>query len=239
MIITPTSSRPWDSILFDIVGPLEKSVSGNVYMLVVIDVHTHFPEAFPLRSTESKKIATELVKLFSRVGIPSRVQSDQAQNFLSTLMQHLFRMLGVKHIKSSPFHAQSNALVERLNGTIKKLLKTCLVGKDIRRWDELLPLVLFAIRSSKHESTGFSPFELMYGYEIRGPLDIVRELWAEEDKESPVNLHQYVMDLRATMRELRKQALETEVVAKEEAKVRYDQKAELVEYKEGALPPTP
>ena len=233
MIIMPTATRPWQKIIFDIVGPLEKSRKGHEYILVVIDVHSHFPEAFPLKVIDSKNIANELVKLFTRVGIPILIQHDQASTFISKLMTQLYNLLGIKNIASSTYHPETNALVERLNGTIKKLLKTCLIDRDTRTWDEILPLVLFSIRASKSESTGFSPFELMYGYQIRGPLDIVKELWVEEDKLDPVDLHQYVLDLRTTMRELSKQAVERETTIKARVKDRYDKGSQLIEFVEG------
>jgi transposase InsO family protein len=234
MVTMPIATKPWEKIIFDIVGPLERSKKGNLYMLVVIDVHTHFPEAFPLKSIDSKSIATALVRLFTRVGIPAQIQHDQASNFMSKMMSQLYSMLGIRNITSSCYHAATNGLVERLNGTIKRLLKTCLIERDPRDWDQILDLVLFSLRSSKHETTGLSPFELMFGYPIRGPLDIVKELWVEEPKEGePIEMHQYVLDLRTTMRELSKQAVERETAVKAEVKDRYDLKAELVEFKEG------
>ena len=234
MIIMPTASHAWERIIFDIVGPLERSKKGNQYILVVIDVHSHYPEAFPLKTIDSKNVANELMKLFTRVGIPTIIQHDQATNFLSKMMLQLYALLGINHISSSCYHPETNALVERLNGTIKKLLRTCLVGRDTRTWDEILPLVLFSIRASKHETTGFSPFELMFGYQIRGPLDILRELWVEETTEgNPVDLHQYVLDLRTTMRALATQAIEKEETTKRAVKDRYDKTAQLVEYGEG------
>ena len=48
------------------------------------------------------------------------------------------------------------------------------IGKD---WDKLLPYLLFAYREVPHESTGFSPFELLYGRSVRGPLDVIKETW--------------------------------------------------------------
>ena len=223
MIMTPTKSKPFEKIIIDIVGPLEKSLKGNIYMLVCIDVHSHYPEVFPLRTVDSKHIANELINLFSRVGLPTEIQSDQGQNLISNLMQQFYRVLGVRHIKSSAFHPETNALCERLNGTIKKLIKTCLVDKDKRLWDTILPLVLFSIRSSKHSTTGFSPFELLYGYDIRGPLDIVKELWVtQEAEEDNLDLYEYIIKLRETMRVLSKVAVEREVATKTKIKTKYD-----------------
>ena len=223
MVMTPTKSKPFDKLIIDIVGPLEKSLKGNIYMLVCIDVHSHYPEVFPLRTVDSKHIADELIKLFSRVGLPTEIQSDLGQNLISNLMQQFYRVLGVRHIKSSAYHPETNALCERLNGTIKKLIKTCLVDKDRRLWDTILPLVLFSIRSSKHSTTGFSPFELLYGYEIRGPLDIVKELWVTSEAEKgELDLYEYIIKLRETMRILSKVAVEREVATKIKIKNKYD-----------------
>ena len=232
MVVMPTVNKPFERIIMDVVGPLDKSLQGNIFMLVIIDTHSHYPEAIPLKTVDSKRIATELVKLFSRVGLPEIVQSDQGQNFMSGLMSQLYTMLGVKHIKSSPYHPETNALVERLNGTIKRLLRTCLIGKDIRMWDVVLPLVLFSIRSSKHESTGFTPFQLLYGYDIRGPLDIVKELWTQKESEEK-NLHQYIIDLRASMREIAKEAVKHETNVKVKNKIRYDKTSEVTKFKVG------
>src|SRR5271156_1960227 len=230
----PTASKPWERVVFDIIGPLPRSKKGNEYILVIVDIHSHFPEAFPLKKIDSKSVANELVKLFTRVGIPAILQHDQASNFLSKMMLQLYSLLGINHIQSSAFHPESNAIVERLNGSIKKLLRTCLVGRDPRTWDEILPLVLFSLRASKHETTGLSPFELMYGYQIRGPLDILRELWVDEEPGGePVDLHQYVLDLGTTMRMLASRAVEKETITKLEIKRRYDKGTEVPEFQEG------
>ena len=60
----------------EIVGPLPKSRSGNRYILVMCDYATHYPEAVPLKSIDTENIAEELVKIFSRVGIPREILTD-------------------------------------------------------------------------------------------------------------------------------------------------------------------
>ena len=81
------------------------------------------------------------------------------------------------------------------------LKKTAAEGKN---WDELLPYLLFAYREVPQASTGFSPFELLYGRQVRGPLDILKESWEASPKssESIVSYVLLIQDRLATLRDL-------------------------------------
>ena len=105
----------------DVVGPLLKSSSGNKFILVICDYATRYPEAVPMRCADTASIAEELMKLFSRVGVPKEILTDQCTNFTSLLLMELYRMLHVHPIKTTPYHPQMDGLVERFNRT----LKTC------------------------------------------------------------------------------------------------------------------
>ncbi|KAL5494045.1 hypothetical protein EMCRGX_G015315 [Ephydatia muelleri] len=137
--------EPFTRIAMDIVGPLPRSSRGNRYVLVVCDYATRYPETMAMRSVEAEQVAEELVTLFSRVGVPEETLTDQGTNFTSQLLHELHRMLHVRHIRMSPYHPQTDGLVERFNQTLKTMLRKTAVdeGKD---WDRLLPYVLFAYR---------------------------------------------------------------------------------------------
>lgn len=160
----------------DIVGPLEKSSTGNQYILVICDYATRYPEAFPLRSITTAKVITALIQLFSRVGFPDEILTDQGTNFTSSLMKLLHEQLGIQSIRTSPYHPQTDGLVERFNQTLKRMLRKFVndTGKD---WDKWLPFLLYAYREVPQASTGFSPFELLYGWRVQGPLELVRKSW--------------------------------------------------------------
>lgn len=140
-----------------------------------------------------------LVQLFSRVGIPDEILKDQWTNFTSRLMKLLHRQLGITAIKTSPYHPQTDGLVERFNQTLKNMLRKFVsdTGRDSDKW---LPFLLFAYREVPQASTGFSPFELLYGWWVQGPLDLLRKSWeaasSNETAKSEKGIVQYV--LRAT-----------------------------------------
>ena len=81
-------------------------------------------------------------------------------------------MLGIKKTRTTPYHPQSDGMVERFNRTLLNMLSIA-VGEDEMSWDLQLPLLLLAYRTSVHDTTGTSPFELMYGREVRLPEDIM------------------------------------------------------------------
>ena len=115
-----------------------------------------------------------LIRLFFRVGIPREILTDQGTNFMSQLLKELYNLLHISQIRTSPYHPQTDGLVERFNKTLKLMLRK-LVSKEGKNWDRLLPYVLFAYQEVPQSTTGFSPFELLYGREVRGPLDVLRE----------------------------------------------------------------
>ena len=99
----------------------------------------------PLRTIDAEHVAEELVKMFARVGIPKEILTDQGTNFTSQLLAEIYRLLHVHPIRTTPYHPQTDGLVERFNKTLKALLRKAAVdeGKD---WDRMIPYLLFAYR---------------------------------------------------------------------------------------------
>ena len=82
----------------DIIGPLPRSMSGNPYVLVICDYATRYPEAIPLCTIDTENIAEELIQLFSRVGVPEELLTDQGSNFTSQLLKEVNRLLKISSI---------------------------------------------------------------------------------------------------------------------------------------------
>ena len=104
---------------------------------------------------------------------------------MSNVMQQVNLLLSIKGMATTPYHAQCNGLVERFNGTLKTMLRK-LCHKRPKERDRYLPALLFAYREVPQESLGFSPFELLYGRRVRGPMAVLRQLWTEEDEPEEV-----------------------------------------------------
>ncbi|KAL1277242.1 hypothetical protein QQF64_023915 [Cirrhinus molitorella] len=143
----------------------------------------------------AKAIAQELFLLASRVGIPKEILTDQGTPFMSWLMADLCRLLGVKQLRTTVYHPQTDGLVERFNQTLKQMLRR-VAAEDRRDWDLMLPYVLFGIREVPQASTGFTPFELLFGRQPRGLLDVAKEGW--EQQPAP---HQTVVEHVKQMRD--------------------------------------
>lgn len=84
----------------DVIGPLPGSSSGNRYVLVVCDYATRYPEAVAMKSVDAASVAEELLKIFSRVGVPKEILTDQGTNFTSQLLIEIYRMLHVQPIRT-------------------------------------------------------------------------------------------------------------------------------------------
>ena len=231
LIPLPIVEEPFQRIAMDIVGPLPRSRSGNRYILVICDYATRYPEAVPLKSIDAEHVAEELVKLFARVGVAQEILTDQGSNFTSQLLVEIYRMLHVHPIRTSPYHPQTDGLVERFNQTLKAMLRKVAVeeGKD---WDKFLPYLLFAYREVPQSSTGFSPFELLYGRTVRGPLDVLRESW-EGGRRSSESVVSHVLSMREMLEKMAELVQENLAKAQKQQKRWYDQNARQRELKAG------
>ena len=107
MVTTPIINEPFTKIAMDIAGPLNRTKSGKKYILTIIDHSTRYPEAFALKEIDAKYVANALIELFSRVGLPKIILTDQGSNFKSQLLKELYEMVNIQGITTSPYTLQS------------------------------------------------------------------------------------------------------------------------------------
>jgi len=95
---------------------------GNRYLLTIMCASTRFPEEISLRTIKAPKIVRALIKFFTLVGLPKSVQSDQGSNFMSHLFQEVMFQLGIRQVKSTPYHPQSQGDLKRFHQTLKNMM---------------------------------------------------------------------------------------------------------------------
>ena len=193
----PLIDTPFKRVAVDLVGPISPpSEEGHRYILTLVDYATRYPEAVALKNIEAETVAEALVGIYCRVGVPEEMLTDMGTQFISKCMKEVSRLLSVKQLTTTPYNPQCNGLVERFNGTLKTMMKK-LCSEQPRQWNRYIEPLLFAYREVPQETTGFSPFELLYGRQVRGPMQILKDLWTNEYKEADVRVtYQYVLELQ-------------------------------------------
>jgi len=188
------TGEPWERVGIDVTGPHPTSSKGNSYILTVIDHFTKWVKLMPMRNQEASTVAKLLVeRVFCVHGCPIQILTDQGPNFESTLFQELCKLIGVDKVRTTAYKPSTNGNIERFHATMHSMLAK-LVSDNQRDWDQMLPAVAFAYRTSVQESTHFTPYYLMYGREARIPADLVYGLPPADDP--PPDLSEYVEQQR-------------------------------------------
>ena len=170
---TISAGYPTQIMAVDIVGPLTESDRGNSYIMVVGDYFTRWMEAFPIPNQEATTIAEILInEVFLRFSTPEQLHSDQGRQFESKLIAEICRLLNIQKTRTTPYHPQSDGLVERFNRTLLDMLSTCAKDHPFD-WLKYVRKVCMAYNSSVQSSTGYTPFYLMFGRQARLPLDVM------------------------------------------------------------------
>ena len=192
-------------------------------MITVIDLFSKWAEAFPVRNHTAPTVAKVLVdQVFSRWGTPARILMDNGPEFHSDLFTEVCRLLEVDKLHTTPYHPQTNGCVERFHLSLNRMLGK-MVSDHQRDWDSFLPTVLCAYRVSKHESTGFAPYELVMDQKPRMPIDIILGN-VSEDRPKHETYVDYVEDLRERLMKSHQIAREHFGTAPDRRKQEYDLK---------------
>jgi hypothetical protein len=172
---------PFYRVGIDIKGPLPPSKHGNRYIIVAMDYLTKWPEAKAVSDIKATTVAKFIYEdIICRHGTPTILLSDRGKNFLSEIVKELCTNFQIKHHKSSAYRPQTNGMIERFNRTIGEALAK-ITSYKYKEWDEILPSVLLAYRTMKHNTTKFTPFSLIYGRDAKLPIESIIETYYEEN----------------------------------------------------------
>ena len=228
----PILTEPFEAVAVDLVGPFPRAKSGHRYLLTLICLASRYPEALPLKCITAEAVAEGLIELFSRHGVPRSILSDQGKQFKCRLFEVLCEKFKISNIHSSPYHPQSNGVVERFHGTLVPMLRKA-IGKGVD-WPSQIKFCLFAIRSAPNRSTGFSPFEILLGRNARSPLDLmVEELVCDKNEVVPV--YAWIEKLNERINTIRTYVRENGLSARAERQIAHDKGTRVREFPVGTM----
>ncbi|XP_037279525.2 uncharacterized protein LOC119172499 isoform X1 [Rhipicephalus microplus] len=157
----PKTNEKWSRLHVDFAGP----IAGKM-ILVAVDAHTKWIEAVPVKHATTTSTITCLRAMFSRFGVPRTIVSDNGTQFSSQDFATFVAKNNIMHLKTAPFHPQSNGAAERAVRTIKDGLRKMREGN----LEDNLVRLLFNYRRTP-QKTGKSPSELLLGFQLRSRLD--------------------------------------------------------------------
>jgi len=192
------TGAPFERLHVDLTGPHVRSRRGSVYIVTCVDPFTKWAEAFPAPNKEAATVARILVEqVICRLGVPLAIISDRGKEVDGRLMSEICKLLGVDKLRTTAYKPSSNAAVERFHRTMNSMLGR-MVEENQRDWDTMLPYVMAAYRSSRHEATQYTPNYLMLGREVRAPVDIVYGCPPTPD--APTNYDDYAEELEERLK---------------------------------------
>ncbi|MGH2613326.1 MAG: DDE-type integrase/transposase/recombinase, partial [Rhabdochlamydiaceae bacterium] len=153
---------------------LPTSSNGYKCLLVVVDRATRLVKALPCYTHDTEELIHNLIEhwIFT-YGVPRVILSDRGSAFVSGLMKELNKVLGIDHVLSTPYSPQSHGLVERANQSIQKIMRAILMthADADKNWDKYVNHVVFVMNTTVNNSTGYTPYELVYGRKACYPID--------------------------------------------------------------------
>ncbi|GBC00600.1 hypothetical protein RclHR1_03900017 [Rhizophagus clarus] len=188
---------PFYRIGIDIKGPLPRTEQGNRYIIVAMDYFTKWPEAKAIENIRAETVAKFIYEeIICRHGVPQEILSDRGTSFVNQIIDKLCENYQTKHRLTSPYRPQTNGMVERFNRTLGECIAK-LVNSENKEWDQLVDATLFAYRTKKHSTTGFTPFYLVYGRQATLPIDLKLPNIQEKDEQNPLlaRLYQLIENL--------------------------------------------
>ena len=226
--IKPPKS-PMEITAMDVIGPLPLTMFGNKFILVFSDYLTKWPEAFAIQDQKAETIAKIFVeKIIFNYGAPKKLITDQGTNFMSELLKSICKIFDIMKLNTSPYHPQTDGLVERFNGTLLNMLASY-TSSNQNDWDVHIPSCLFAYRTAVHPSTKETPFFLMYGRDTFLPIDHLFTSQTTYQQDDP----SYLDSINQQMSQAWNVARQNILFNQESYKEYYDRKAKQHSYKIG------
>ncbi|KAL1254368.1 hypothetical protein QQF64_016597 [Cirrhinus molitorella] len=220
---------PLELICMDYLS-LEPDNRDTRNILVITDHFTKFAVAIPTKDQKAKTIAKALWENFIvHYGFPSHLLSDQGRDFESHTIRELCALIGADKVRTTPYHPRGNP-VERFNRTLLSMLGT-LEEKDKQHWRDFVKPLVHAYNCTRNDTTGYSPYELMFGRQAKLPIDLVFGINYPGERNKTHS--EYVKKLREHLQESYELAAENSRKMSEKNKARFNLKVRAAELMPG------
>ena len=229
MVITTTASSAFQKIYLDVVGPLDRDIDGNCYILTIQCELSKFVQAIPLKNKETVSIANAFVRHFILIyGIPEIIATDRGTEFISATMEQVCKLLDIKKLSSTAYHHQSIGALENAHKGLGAFLRIqCENHTDT--WSYWLPYWCFSFNNTVHSETKYTPYELVFGKLCRVPTQI------SESVEPLYNSDNYPLQLKYRLQLANADAKKNLLCSKYKRKELYDKSVNSIVYQENDL----
>ena len=213
-------SQPLELVHLDYLT-LEPSKGNIENVLVITDHFTKYALAYASKTQTAQATARILWdNCICHYGFPEQFISDQGRNFESDLIKELCKIAGVKKLHTIPYHPQSNGQCERFNSTLCNMLGT-LSDEEKSDWKSHLGCMTHAYNCTKHASTTYSPYYLMFGRHPRLPIDVAFGLHKPNCSDN-CSKSRYIQKLRRRLNYAHKKASKYSSEQAQKYKTSYD-----------------
>ena len=193
--------------------------SSFTKVLVLVDYYTKWIEAFPLRDEKAETVARILFnEIYARYGPVEYLHSDRGANFLSSLVQNLSLLCGIKQTHTAAYTPKADGQVERQIRTLSDMLAK--FSEENGNWYDYFYQCLLAVRTSVHATTSFTPYEVLFGRTPRLMSDLCYGHPSTVLQQHPDSLKEFGERLR----KVRKVVMQNQKKASEAMKKYYDSK---------------
>lgn len=225
----PNINQPWQCISLDYIGPFPRSRSGNTYALVINDYFTKYAVIFPSRAATAKSLTKQVEEgIFLTYGTPQFLICDNGTQMKSKEFQGLCKQYKSKIFYTASYHPQADP-TERANRVVKTMIRSYIQSTNHRTWDENLAAIGCAIRTSRHETTGFTPYFLNFGREHK----LYGQDYAEEIPNNDLDPGDFVKKRQAGFVKLFQEVQEKIKTSRVRNQRRYNLRRRPVEYVPG------
>ena len=166
-------NQPWESLSMDFIISLPES-QNYTGIFVVVDRLTKYAHFVAYESPANAEYVAKLffANVFKYHGLPREIISDRDSRFTGKFWSTLFALMGTNLKFSSSYHPQTDGQTERTNQILEDYLRHY-VSLGQKDWSQYLDIAEFSYNLHKQDSTGFSPFELNYGFQPLSPGDLM------------------------------------------------------------------